>query len=142
MANNIKRRGGALSLQVTRPARKAGLVLEDTDDNPTRLADVYVYGFDDLLLVIDYEMFSDSQRTNLVVSAAKDSGSIYQGIKVSVREGGRGYQVQVPGAEDAGFPLGEEAPVKSTQGVLVVYKDNETERLANDLITQGGAMGE
>ena len=140
MANNIKRRGGALALQVTKPARKAGLVIEDSDDNPTRLSDVCVYGFDDLLLVVDYEMVSERKRAELVASAARDSKSIYQGVKVSMREGGHGYQVQVPGAEDAGFSIGEEAPVKSAQGILVIYKDNVTNRLADDLITQAEAM--
>jgi len=139
MANNIKRSGDALALQVTKPAREAGLVLEDLDGDPKRLANVCVYGFDDLLLVIDYDRVSESDRAEIVASAARDSKSIYQARRVSLTESGHGYQVQVPGAEDAGFHVGDKAPVLETQGILVIYKDGKTRRLADDVITQAGS---
>ena len=54
MPNKIKRSGDGLALQVTKPARAAGLV-EKTDDELTRLADIRVFAFDGLLLVVDLD---------------------------------------------------------------------------------------
>jgi len=65
MVNSIKNSADGLALQVTRPARKAGLVVEDADGNPKQLSGVVVYGFDDLLLVVDKSV-SMGDRADLV----------------------------------------------------------------------------
>ena len=53
MVNEIKQSGtDGLALQVTKPARSAGLVEENSDGEATSLADVRVYAFDHLLLVL------------------------------------------------------------------------------------------
>ena len=132
--NRIKDSAGGLALQVTKETRDAGLVLENMDGEATRLADVIVYGFDDLLLVIDTDRVTAADRAELVASAARDIKSIYQGSKASIQISGHGYQVQLPGARDAGFNLGDKAPVRTVDSVLVIH-DGTQRRLAEDLIT-------
>jgi hypothetical protein len=52
MANQIKSSGAAgAALQVTKPARAAGLVEEDEDGEATYLAEVRVFAFDRLCLI-------------------------------------------------------------------------------------------
>ena len=134
MANSIKESGGGLALQVTRPARQAGLVEEDTEGEATRLAGVHVYGFDDLLLVVDSVRVSGSDRAELVATAAKDTGSIHEGATASVEIAGNGYQVQLPGSRQAGLNVGDNAPVVSAVGLLVIH-DGTNPRIADDLVT-------
>ena len=85
MANSIKQSAGGLALQITQPARDAELVVEDTEGNATRRAEVYVYGFDDLLLLVDSETVAVSHRTELVTAAAQDTGSIHRGGLAKLR---------------------------------------------------------
>ncbi len=134
MANSIKKSGGGLALQVTKPAREASLVDEDSDGNATRLADVYVYGFENLLVVIDADRVSTADRAALVASAARDTNSIYGGVKAALEIAGNGYQVQLPGCRTAGFESGTRAPVITAPGSLVVH-DGTNPRLASDLAT-------
>jgi hypothetical protein len=138
VVNSIKTSADGLALQVTKPARQAGLVVEDADGNWTQLADVYAYGFDDLLLVIDQSV-SMRHRAELVSSAAGDTGSIHVGYPASVTEAGNGYQVQLPGCKAAGFTKGDRAPVHTAPGLLVIH-DGTQRRLANDLTTQRHAQ--
>lgn len=42
------------------------------------MADVYVYGFDNLLIVVDADNVSASNRAERVASAARDSDGIYR----------------------------------------------------------------
>ena len=137
MANSIKQSAGGLALQVTQPARDAELVVEDTEGNATRRAEVYVYGFDDLLLLIDSKNVAVSDRAELVTAAAQDTSSIHRGGLATVEIAGNGYQVQLPGCRDAGFSLGDTAPVSVGDGVLVIH-DGEESRLAGDLLTLRG----
>jgi hypothetical protein len=132
MTNSIKESADGLALQVTKSARQAGLVVEDTDGNATRLAGVYVYGFDDLLLIVDAEHVSTADRAAAVASAARDTDSIHGGGSASVATAGNGYQVQLPGCRAAGFSLGDSTPVATAQGVLVIH-DGTQARLADDL---------
>jgi len=134
MANSVKTSGGGLALQVTREARDAGLVREDSESDPTHLAGVYVYGFDGLLLVVDAEDVSPESRAQLVGAAVGDSGVIHRGEPATVEVAGNGYQVQLPGCEAAGFREGDRAPVVSRPGVLVIHDGTEA-RLAEDLAT-------
>ena len=127
MANSIKESGGGLALQVTGPARDAGLVRENADGEATRLSGVYVYGFDGLLVVVDAERVSTAQRAEIVSTATTATDSIHRGEAATVEIAGNGYQVQLPGAESAGFDVGETAPVVLSDGLLVIHGDADRE---------------
>ena len=134
MVNSIKQSAGGLALQITQPARDAEMVVEDTEGNATRRAEVYVYGFDGLLLLIDKENIATSHRAELVASAAGDTDSIHRGEKATVEIAGNGYQIQLPGCREAGFEIGDTAPVTVEKGVIVVHDGSEG-RLAADLLS-------
>lgn len=134
MANSIKESAGGLALQVTKSARDAGLVEENDDGEATRLADVWVYGFDDLLLVIDEDRVSRGDRAELVSAAAGDTDSIYGGERAGLSIAGNGYQVQLPKSSLAGFHRGDKAPVSAAEGVLAIRRPG-SERLADDILT-------
>ena len=142
MANQIKSSGAAgAALQVTKPARAAGLVEEDEDGEATYLAEVRVFAFDQLLLVVDHEAVPTAHTTELVVAAAQDTDSIYRAMDASVQIAGNGYQVQLPPAADASFREGDTAPCQAARGVLVISqydgtgKGADSARLAADLVT-------
>jgi hypothetical protein len=134
MTNSIKQSGGGLALQVTKSGRYAGLVEEDADGDPTRRAGVYVYGFDGLVVVVDAERVADADRAELVVAAASETRTIHRGAAANVGIEGNGYRVQLPGCEAAGLTEGDDAPVLSSPGILVIH-DGTQARLANDLTT-------
>lgn len=133
--NNIKRSGAdGLALQITEPARSAGLVEETNDGDPTYLADVRVHAFNDLLLVADRDTdrLKNEDVAQLVASAARDTKSVYRAGNSSVTIAGHGYQVQLPPAEDAGFYVGTSTQVKTAPGVLLICRERSA-RLADDL---------
>jgi len=132
MANSIKASGGGLALQITTPARDAGLVEEDTKNRATYRADVVVYGFDDLLLVVDDDRVSMADRAELVATAVRDAESIHRGATASIEIAGNGYQVQLPGCRAAGFHEGDRSPAVARQGVLFIH-DGDQRRLVQDL---------
>lgn len=134
MPNSIKSSGGGLALQVTRPARQAGLVTEDSEGDAKRLADVLVYGFDSLLLVVDADQVSASDRAELVSTLARDTDSVHEGQAASIEIAGNGYQVQLPGCRAAGFHEGTTAPTVTRSGVLLIH-DGTAGRLARDIAT-------
>ena len=123
-----------MALQITQPSRDAELVVEDTEGNATRRAEVYVYGFDDLLLLIDSKNVAVSDRAELVTAAAQDTSSIHRGGLATVEIAGNGYQVQLPGCREAGFRLGDTTSVRSGPGILVIHNGRQS-RLAGDLHT-------
>ena len=142
MVNEIKHSGAdGLALQITKPARSAGLVEENSEGEATSLADVRVYAFDHLLLVIDIDAVATEDITELVVAAARDTKSIHRAMDATVQIAGHGYQVQLPPATDAGFTEGDQAPCHPAPGLLVISKDNGTSvgsdvaRLAQDIVT-------
>ncbi|MFH5800860.1 hypothetical protein [Haladaptatus sp. CMAA 1911] len=90
MPNTIKRSGDGLALQVTKPARAAGLV-EETDDDPPRLADIRVFAFDGLLLVVDLGRINDENMVEPATSAALDTVSIHRVANASLQIAGNGY---------------------------------------------------
>jgi hypothetical protein len=142
MANQIKSSGAdGLALQVTKSARTAELVKENEEGEATYLADVRVFAFDQLLLVVDCETVPTEHTTELVVTAAQDTDSVYRAMDASVQIAGNGYQVQLPPAADAGFREGDTAPCQSARGVLVISRKGKTAegaagaRLASDLVT-------
>jgi len=133
MANHIKQSGAdGLALQVTTEARTAGLVIERGEDRVDR-ADVRVYAFDGLLLVVDRDL-TDELVAELVAAGAQDTESVYRALDATITAAGNGSQVQLPPAEDAGFEVGDRAPVLTASDILVIHSAN-TVRLANDLIT-------
>ena len=94
IVNGIKSSGAnGLALQVTKPARSAGLVEENSDREATSLADVRVYAFDHLLLVIDLGAVVTEDVAELVVTAARDTKSIHRAMDATVQIAGHGYQV-------------------------------------------------
>ncbi|GAA5049394.1 hypothetical protein ACFFQF_21125 [Haladaptatus pallidirubidus] len=133
MPNNIKRLGDGLALQVTKPARAAGLV-EETDDEPTRLANIRVFVFDGLLLVVDIDRITDENIVGLATSAALDTVSTHRVTNASLQTAGNGYQVQLPGAADAGFHVGDQAPCTPAPNLLVIAAEG-SERVAADIVT-------
>ncbi len=137
MPNNIKRSAGGLALQVTKPARQAELVVEDSDGTATRRAEAHIYGFDGLLLVVDSENVAMNHRAELVAAAAGDTASIHRGGRATVEIAGNGYQIQLPGCREAGFEVGDTAPVRAKKGVLMIH-DGGNSRLAGDLFTLRG----
>ena len=133
MPNKIKRSGDGLALQVTKPARAAGLV-EEADDEPTRLADIRVFAFDGLLLLVDIDRITDANIVELATSAALDTVSIHRVANASLQIAGNGYQVQLPGAADAGFHVGDRAPCTPAPNLLVIAAEG-SERVAADIVT-------
>lgn len=132
MVNRVMHSGDGLALEVTAPARAAQLVEEDSDGTPTRLADVYVYSFDDLILIIEGTRISTSDRAELVETAARDTDSIYRGSLTTLEVVENGYQVPLPGSLDAGFSVDDRAPVIAREGFLVIH-DGSKSRLASEL---------
>ena len=142
MANQIKSSGAdGLALQVTKPARSGGFVEEGDDGDATYLAEVRVFAFDSLLLVINLDAVSTEQTSELVAAATRDTKSIYRAMDATVQIAGHGYQIQLPPAEDAGFSKGDRAPCSSAPGLLLIAKDGSTSagasasRLAQDIVT-------
>ena len=142
MPNEIKYSGtDGLALQVTKPARSAGLVEENSGGEATSLVDVRIYAFDHLLLVVDPGTVAKEDITELVVAAARDTKSIHRAMDATVQIAGHGYQVQLPPATDAGFTEGDRAPCHPAPGILVISKDNGTSagtdaaHLAQNIVT-------
>ncbi len=139
MPNSIKTSGEGLALQVTKQARSAGLVEENNDGEATRLAEVRVFSFDNLLLVVDRDtgQIKEKHVAELAASAARDTKSIHQAVNASLQIAGHGYQVQLPPARDAGFQEGDTAICQPAPGVLVIHRHSEdAARLAEDLASQ------
>jgi len=132
MPNTIKRSGDGFALQVTKPARTAGLV-EETDDEPTRLTDIRVFAFNGLL-VIDIDRITDENIVELATTAALDTVSIHRVANASLQIAGNGYQVQLPGAADAGFHVSDQAPCVPAPNLLVIAAE-DSERVAADIVT-------
>lgn len=133
MPNSIKKSSDGLALQVTDPARSAGLVEETEDGDPTYRAEVRVFTFDGHLLVFDRDEVETEHIMELVTSAARDTKSIYRSMNASVQPAGDGYQIHLPNAEDAGFRRGDTAPAEPAPGMLVI-STMDSNRLSADLV--------
>ncbi|WP_053949028.1 hypothetical protein [Halolamina sediminis] len=90
--------------------------------------------FDGMLFVVDSERVDDADVVEFVIAAAKDTDSIYPAGAVSISIRGEGYQVPLPGADDSGFHVDDDAPCSSAHGMLVVVHEGN-KRLARDLQT-------
>ena len=121
MPNQLTTAGDGLALQVTGPARSAGLVEEDADGTTTHRAAVVAYGFDDYILVIDRDTdrVPMADRVELVTRAAAETESIHRGIDTKIQHSGNGYRVQVPTA-GTGFAAGDGLPCHAAPGLLVM----------------------
>jgi hypothetical protein len=133
MPNKIKRSGDDLALQVTKPTRAAKLVRE-TDDETTRLANIRVFAFDKHLLVIDIDRVKKRKCCRTVISAALDTVSIHRVANASLQIAGNGYQVQLPGAADAGFHVGDQVLCTPAPNMFVIAAEG-FKRLAADIVT-------
>ncbi|WP_266083201.1 hypothetical protein [Haladaptatus caseinilyticus] len=133
MANKIKRSGDGLALQVTKPARAAKIV-EENDEETTRRANIRVFAFDGLLLVVDIDRITNENMVELATSAALDTVSIHRVANASLQIAGNGYQVQLPGAADAGFHVGDRAPCTPAPNILVIAAEG-SKRVAADMAT-------
>ena len=121
MPNQLTNTGDGLALQVTKPARSAGLVEETADGDTTRRASVVAYGFDDLILVLDRDTdrVPMVDRATLVALAARETESIHRGIDTRIQHSGNGYRVQVP-ATGTGLHAGDGLPCHAAPGLLVM----------------------
>ncbi|MDH5021832.1 hypothetical protein [Halobacterium rubrum] len=145
MANAIKESGDGVALQITKPAREAGLV-EETDDSDgktaTYRATTRVHAFDGLLLVVDVDEVDPENEADLVATAARDTSSVYRTMEATVQIAGHGYQLQLPTATDAGFQKGDKPTTVTAPGILIlagsreqVAGDSRPTRVADDLAT-------
>jgi len=124
MVNTIKNPSDGLALQVTEPAKKAGLVKENNEGEPTRRADVRVYSFEGLLLVVDRDEMDEAHIVELVKAAAGDTKTVRQAMNATVQTAGHGYQIALPPARDAGFRKGDPAPCHPAPDMLVIAKNS------------------
>jgi hypothetical protein len=121
--NQIKKSADGLALQMTREARKAGLVKEHSDGDAT-LSDVAVWAVDDLLMVIDTSVAMEHQA-DLVSAATSETDSIHAGRSSRLAVAGNGYQVQLPGCRPAGFSEGDDTYVHARPGVLLIHDGSQ-----------------
>lgn len=161
VANRIKSLPDGLTLQVTQSAKDAGLVIEDIEGTSdikdssgkfigqdasgeiTRRAGVYVYGFDNLLLVVDAERerVSMTDRAEIVATAARETGSIHRGGVSSITQSDDEYEMVLPGpgCTDAGLDTGDRMSIQSAYGVLILH-DGTDPRIADVLTSRRQAQ--
>lgn len=127
MANAFKQHGadGTPRLQVTRPARAAGLVEEDGEGDEKRTtyrAHVRVHAFDGLLLIGDCAL-EDASWAYLVRKASKYTDSSYRAMESVLQHDGHGYSVALPPATDASVAIGDTPGVHTAPQLLVLTTD-------------------
>lgn len=134
MANSIKQHKDTLRLQVTNPARAAGLVEETgkgDDRRTTYRADVRVHAFDRLILIGDTTI-DDARWAYLVRKAAEYTESSYRATETSLQHDGNGYSVGLGPASDAGFYL-DDTPGVHTGPKLLILTDDSVAKLGQEL---------
>ncbi|GAB6878366.1 hypothetical protein JCM17823_06400 [Halorubrum gandharaense] len=122
MPNQITSTGNGYALQVTKPARSAGLVDETSEGDTTYRADVVAYGFDGAICVIDADTdrVSMSERADLVAALTSATDSIHTGIRTRIQHSGStGYRVQIP-VVGTGLQEGDGLPCHAAPGVLLM----------------------
>ncbi|WP_227379745.1 hypothetical protein [Haladaptatus halobius] len=93
-----------------------------------------MFAFDDLLLAIGSDRITDEHIVELATTAARDTISIHRVTDASLQIAGNGYQVQLPGAADAGFRVGDRVPCTPAPNILVIVAAG-SERVAADIVT-------
>jgi hypothetical protein len=133
MAQATTKGGGDddLRLQVTKPARQAGLVNEGPDGEPGYMAEVYVYSFDGLLVILDKKVHM-GRRADIISKAAGATESMHGGIPAKLAQAGNGYQVNLPEARTAGFEVKQDVLVRDSDAMLVIH-DGTNAGVADDL---------
>lgn len=86
------------------------------------------------------ERVAMADRSELVESAAGDTGSNNRGVVTIAEIAGNGYQIQLPGCRAAGFHEADRAPVVSRQSILVIH-DWTNGRLVDDRATIRHSQG-
>lgn len=122
--NSIKKSGTeGHALQVTRPARSAGLVTEDSNGVPKRMAEVYVIAVGETILVFDEKEISDKHRAEIVSRAINETGDVGVAGRTKITTAGNGYQVQLPKGvvADAGFAVDMQAACHGVDGMLIIH---------------------
>lgn len=117
--NSIKRAHGDRAdhaLQITEGARSANLVRDDGETE--QLAECYVAAVHGLLVVVDVDVKS-RERTELIHVA---SDRLYRVVRSQIVPSGNGYQIGLPNARDAGFEVGDDAPVSVGDRLLVIQR--------------------
>ena len=102
--------------------------------SPIRLANIRVFAFDNLVLVIDLDRITDENIVELATTAALDTVSIHRVANASLQIAGNGYQVQLPGVADAGFRVGDRASCTPVPNMLVIATKG-FERIAAGIVT-------
>ena len=93
-----------------------------------------MFAFNGLLLVVDIDRINDENIVELATTAALDTVSIHRVANASLQIAGNGYQVQLPGATDAGFHVGDRVPCTPAPNLLVIAA-KESGRVAADIAT-------
>lgn len=125
MANSIKEVQGSPALQITKPARSAGLVEEDDEGETRYRADVHLHAVDDLVLVIDRDRVDMEDRAELVRAAIRYQESTHQSRRAKILHKGNGYMVTLGDlATDAGFEVGDPAPTSPAPGLILINRKN------------------
>lgn len=123
MANSIKAVRDSPALQITKPARSAGLVEEDDEGETRYRAHVLLHAVDDIVLVIDRDRVDVEDRAELVRAAIEYQESSYRCSYTRIQHKGNGYMVRLgPIAEDAGFEIGDTAPTSTAPGLLIINR--------------------
>lgn len=136
MPNRLKDSGESVALTVTKPAREAGLVGEESTDDSTSPATVCVYAFNDVLLVVDREEMDTQSVADLLAVTANDTKKIYCGMDASVREVNDSVTVELPPADIVGFTTGDVAVAHPAPNLLVITNRNrDSTQLARDIVT-------
>lgn len=117
-------RSRGLAIQMTKQARSASLIEENDDGDVTYRAPVRVYAFNNFLLFVDRDQVADEYITELVSSAATDTGSIYCASNTRIQPCGNGFQCQLPPIEETGLSKGDKVGLHTADGIVCASKSN------------------
>lgn len=118
MPNKLKKSGGGTAIQITKPARQAGMLKDNNSEN-LRLAEVRIYSFDRLLVATDIERMNQKEISEIIIQAIEGTQTVFDAKKGRIQSAGNGYQLQLPPAEDAGFEIGDTLECQSAPGLLI-----------------------
>ncbi len=82
---------------------------------------MFVAAVDDTILVGNRDAVTERDRVERITSLARDAGSLHRIVHARIQPEGHGYQVQLPNAGDAGFTIGDRAPVVAGDDILIIH---------------------
>jgi len=134
----IKDYGKGPEIACTTELRAAGMIEERPGDKTgpekwSRLADVWFYGFDGMIVVFDQQAVSTAHRVEIICSLADQTESLYEGHLGSVRASGNGAKIHLPGAIYTGLAPGDSVTVRPLDGLLIIRLRTEHQKVANGL---------